>query len=143
MVDNKVSNFLIPNVSKVPGNKKVDLRDRLGGAEGAENRDEFKNLLKTEIESEIKDVQAQHGINLSVHAAKRLKERNLDLDTNEFFKLRGAMEKLRTKGGRDSLVITDKAAYIVDVPGNKVVTAIDKGSIQENVFTKIDSTVVV
>ena len=142
MVDNKVSNFLIPNVNKVPGNKKVDLRDRLGGVEG-ENADEFKKLLKTEIETEIKDVQAQHGINLSVHAAKRLKERNLDMDTDEFFKLRGAMEKLKTKGGRDSLVITVKAAYIVDVPGNKVVTAIDKGSIQENVFTKIDSTVVV
>jgi flagellar operon protein len=140
MVDNKVSNFLIPNVNKVPGNKKVDLRDRLGGVE---NKDEFKNLLKTEIESEIKDVEAQHGINLSVHAAKRLKERNLDMDTDEYFKLKGAMDKLRTKGGRDSLVITDKAAYIVDVPGNKVVTAIDKGSIQENVFTKIDSTVVV
>ena len=136
MVDNKVSNFLIPNVNKVPGNKKVDLRDRLGVKE---NKDEFKNLLQ----NGIGDVQAQHGIKISLHAAKRLKERNLDLDTNEFFKLRGAMEKLRTKGGKDSLVITDKAAYIVDVPGNKVVTAIDKGSIQENVFTKIDSTVVV
>lgn len=136
MVDNKVSNFLIPNVNKVPGNKKVDLRDRLGVKE---NKDEFKNLLQNGID----DVQAQHGIKISLHAAKRLKERNLDLDTNEFFKLRGAMEKLRTKGGKDSLVITDKAAYIVDVPGNKVVTAIDKGSIQENVFTKIDSTVVV
>lgn len=137
MVENKVNNFLIPNVNKVPGNKKVDLRDRLGGVEGDKN--EFKNLLKEQID----DVQSQHGINLSVHAAKRLQERNLSMDTEEYFKLKGAMDKLRTKGGRDSLVITDKAAYIVDVPSNKVVTAIDKGSIQDNVFTKIDSTVVV
>ena len=136
MVDNKVNNLLIPNINKIPGNKKVDLRDRLGGSE---NKDEFKNLLKEQID----DVQSQHGINLSLHAAKRLQERNLDMDTEEFFKIKGAMDKLRTKGGRDSLVITEKAAYIVDVPGNKVVTAIDKGSIQDNVFTKIDSTVMV
>ncbi|EQC45383.1 TIGR02530 family flagellar biosynthesis protein [Bacteriovorax sp. Seq25_V] len=135
MTQNKVSNFLIPNVNKVPGNKKVDLRERLGGVE----KDEFKNLLK----DQISDVQSEHGINLSIHAAKRLQERNLSMDSSEYFKIKEAMEKLRSKGGRDSLVITDKAAYIVDVPGNKVVTAIDKGSIQDNVFTKIDSTVVV
>ena len=139
MVDNNVKNFFIPNVSKVPGQKKLDLRDRLGNEGEVKNQDEFKNLLK----EQISDVQQEHGINLTVHAAKRLQERNLDIDTNEYFKLRGAMEKLKSKGGRDSLVITDKAAYIVDVQSNKVVTAIDKGSIQENVFTKIDSTVVV
>ena len=53
------------------------------------------------------------------------------------------MSKLRAKGGKDSLVITDQAAYIVDVKNNKVVTAVDKGSMNENVFTKIDSTVFV
>ncbi len=139
MVDNNVNNYFIPNINKVPGQKKVDLRDRLGGESSVKNQDEFKNLLK----EQISDVEQEHGISLSVHAAKRLQERNLDIDTDEYFKLRGAMDKLRSKGGRDSLVITDKAAYIVDVPSNKVVTAIDKGSIQENVFTKIDSTVVV
>ena len=51
------------------------------------------------------------------------------------------MDKLKTKGGQDSLVITGKAAYIVDVPKNTIVTAIDKDSMSENVFTKIDSTI--
>lgn len=142
MTQNKVSNFLIPNVTKAPGHRKVDLRDRLGGDklnEAPVSKDEFKNLLQ----EHISDVGSQHGINLSIHAAKRMQERNLNMDNDEFFKLKDAMEKLRTKGGRDSLVITDKAAYIVDVPGNRVVTAIDKGSIHDNVFTKIDSTVVV
>jgi flagellar operon protein len=48
---------------------------------------------------------------------------------------------LKLKGGQDSLVITGKAAYIVDVSKNTIVTAIDKDSIGENVFTKIDSTI--
>jgi flagellar operon protein len=53
------------------------------------------------------------------------------------------LKKLQEKGGQDSLVITEKAAYIVDVANNKVVTAIDKDNIADNVFTKIDSTVLV
>ena len=72
MVDNNVNNYFIPNINKVPGQKKVDLRDRLGGESSVKNQDEFKNLLK----EQISDVQQEHGISLSVHAAKRLQERN-------------------------------------------------------------------
>ena len=149
-----ISNFHIPNVSQVPGSKKVDLRNRLGNVGGNEAaQSEFKNLLNDQISNEkinrahqidqLAQTQAEHGIKLSTHAAKRLQERNIHVDSNEFFKLKDAFQKLQSKGGEDSLVITDKAAYIVDVPGKKVVTAIDKGSIESNVFTKIDSTVLV
>jgi len=48
---------------------------------------------------------------------------------------------LKNKGGHDSLVITNKAAYVVDVDKNTVVTAVDKNNMNENVFTKIDSTI--
>ncbi|MFG1493577.1 TIGR02530 family flagellar biosynthesis protein [Halobacteriovorax sp. GFR7] len=150
-----ISNFHIPNVSQVPGSKKVDLRNRLGNVSGGNEaaQSEFKNLLNEQISNEkinkahhldqLAQTQREHGIQLSTHAAKRLQERNIDIDSNEFFKLKDAFQKLQSKGGRDSLVITDKAAYIVDVPAKKVVTAIDKGSIESNVFTKIDSTVLV
>ena len=70
-----------------------------------------------------------------------MQERQIDFDGNEYLKVKEAITRLKAKGGRDSLVITDKAAYIVDVKGNKVVTAVDKASMNENVFTKIDSTV--
>jgi flagellar operon protein len=70
-----------------------------------------------------------------------LQERNLSLDKEEYAKLQSAIDKLKIKGGQDSLVITGKAAYIIDVPKNTIVTAIDKDSIGENVFTKIDSTI--
>jgi flagellar operon protein len=48
---------------------------------------------------------------------------------------------LSAKGSKNSLVITDKAAYVVDVANEKVITAVDKMSMNDNVFTKIDSTV--
>jgi flagellar operon protein len=133
MTNKDVNNILIPNVSKIPSSKKVNKSKVQGNAE------EFKNLLNGQIDKVNKD----HGINLSVHAAKRMNERDLSLDGNEFFKIKDAMNKLREKGGRDSLILTSNGAYIVDIPNNKIVTAIDKSSIDQNVFTKIDSTVVI
>lgn len=132
MTNSKINSILIPQVSKLPRQKNVDVTDKLGSP----FQDEFKALLKEQIDS----AKQEHGLNLSLHAAKRIQERQIEVDSNEYVKLRDAIEQLKNKGGKDSLVITDKAAYIVDVNSSKIVTAIDKGSISENVFTKIDST---
>ena len=103
-----------------------------------QRQSDFKKLLEEQVGSE-KPIHG--GINLSTHAAKRLEERQIDFNGEEYLKVKEAITKLKAKGGRDSLVITDKAAYIVDVANNKVVTAVDKSNMNENVFTKIDSTV--
>ena len=97
----------------------------------------FKDLLKKRFDSK-KSV--DQGVKLSGHAKKRLEERNLDFNANEYIKIKDAIDKLREKGGRDSLVVTEQAAYIVDVDNETVVTAMDKNDMAENVFTKIDST---
>jgi flagellar operon protein len=129
-----VNNILIPNVTKVPGQKQVDVSNRLPKEGGVS---EFKELLQ-----DVEGKQPLHGgVNISGHAAKRLQERQIDFNGEEYLKVKDAITKLKAKGGQDSLVITEKAAYIVDVKNNKVVTAVDKDSMNENVFTKIDSTV--
>ncbi len=99
---------------------------------GKEFRSAFQDLLQGGAENV--------GMKLSGHAAKRIEERKLDMDTSEFLKLRSALDQLKKKGGTNSLVVTEKAAYIVDVGKDTIVTAIDKDSMAENVFTKIDST---
>lgn len=134
MVSDKINNILIPNVTKFP--------KKQGKSTDQSNKNSDTSEFKKLLEGQIGEVKKDHGINLSVHAAKRINERNLGLDNEEFFKLRGAIEKLKMKGGQDSLVITKNAAYIVDVPNEKIVTAISKDSVEENVFTKIDSTIV-
>lgn len=131
-----INNILIPNVTKTPAHKKVDVSNRLP-KDGQNN--EFSELLNSQLIEEQKPLHG--GINLSTHAAKRLQERQIDFNGDEYLKVRDAISKLSEKGSRNSLVVTDKAAYIVDVANNKVVTAVDKGSMSENVFTKIDSTV--
>lgn len=133
MTNDKINNILIPQVNKVSNKKSENLKSNT-----SEKTGEFQDLLKKTLGSED-----NQGLTISKHAAKRLEERNLKMDTNEFIKLQDAVKKLRLKGGRDSLVITDKAAYIVDVGSNKIVTAIDKSDMADNVFTKIDSTVVI
>ena len=129
-----INNILIPNVTRLPDQKKNEVNKLKNGQVS-----EFKELLNKEVTQQ----QIPNGIRLSSHAAKRLSERNMQVDKNEFFKLKGAIDKLKTKGGQDSLVITEQGAYIIDVKNNTIVTAIDKDSMNENVFTKIDSTIFV
>jgi len=129
-----ISNILIPNVTKTSTNKKVDISNRLPKDS---SKSEFNELLNSKVSSQGP---ANGEINLSTHAIKRLQERKIDFNGDEYMKVKGAIAKIAAKGGKNSLIISDKAAYIVDVANNKVVTAVDKNNMSENIFTKIDST---
>jgi flagellar operon protein len=138
MANPKINNILIPNVTKISPKSNSETNNKLVKGETSD----FKNLLDSNLEQLESPFQENpKGIHLSTHAMRRLQERNLSLDKEEYAKLQSAIDKLKIKGGQDSLVITSKAAYIIDVPKNIIVTAIDKDSIGENVFTKIDSTI--
>ena len=139
MANPKINNILIPNVTKLPSNKSVDSTNKLGKGETSEFKELLDNNLEKSEQSPLSE--APKGLHLSTHAMRRLQERNLSIDKDEFAKIQSAVDKLKLKGGQDSLVITSNAAYIIDVPKNTIVTAIDKDSIGENVFTKIDSTI--
>jgi flagellar operon protein len=131
METKQLNNILIPQISRLPE------KDKKIGQTQKVDQNEFDKLLGQSLTEEVRP-----EISLSVHASRRIKERNLNFDSAEYLKLQQAFEKLRNKGGRDSLVITDRAAYILDVNKNTVVTAMDKANLSENVFTKIDSTLI-
>jgi flagellar operon protein len=135
----KVNSFLIPNVSTLPSDaQKADQANVLKKGQASE----FKGLMDRELLGpQVTPLDVGPDLKVSTHATKRLQERNIELDGNEYLKLKEAIGKLRAKGGHDSLVITGKAAYVVDVDKNTVVTAVDRNSMGENVFTKIDSTI--
>lgn len=135
----KVNSFLIPNVSSLPtDNQKGEKINTLKPGE----KSEFKGLINEQlIGPQVTEKDLGRDVNVSSHAMKRLQERNIELDGNEYMKLKEAVSKLRAKGGHDSLVVTNKAAYVIDVDKNTVVTAVDKNNMNENVFTKIDSTI--
>ena len=81
------------------------------------------------------------AVRFSNHAQKRLQRRNIELDTDGIDRLSAAVEKVERRGGRESLVLMDDMAFIVNVKDRLVVTALDANSRGEGVFTKIDSVV--
>ena len=82
-------------------------------------------------------------IRFSKHASNRLADRNLTLSENQLNRLSEGLKKAGEKGIRESLVMVDQLAFIVNVPSNTVITAMDQVQARENVFTNIDGAVIV
>ncbi len=98
---------------------------------GRESTNRFDAIFKEELEK----------VKFSNHALKRLESRNIQLSDVELNKIQDAVQKAESKGSKDSLVMMDKTAFIVNIPNKTVVTAIDVANSSENVFTNIDSVV--
>lgn len=96
------------------------------------NETSFDSIFSQELEQ----------LKFSSHATKRLESRNINLSETDLLKLNEAVGKAELKGCKDSLVMMDKTAFIVNVPNRTVITAMPLGSGEENVFTNIDSVVV-
>ena len=85
---------------------------------------------------------AQGQVRFSKHAAGRLADRNIELTTGQMERLQEGAQKAQMKGIRESLVIVDQLAFIVNIPNNTVVTAMNQQD-AENVFTNIDGAVII
>ena len=82
-------------------------------------------------------------IKFSQHAQNRLRERNITMSSNDYVRLGNAMHKISEKGGRESLVLMDNQAFLVSAKNRTVITAIDGSNLRENVFTNIDSAIII
>jgi flagellar operon protein len=80
-------------------------------------------------------------LRFSNHAQKRLQTREISLTDDGLARLTSAVEKAEKRGGRESLVLMDEMAFIVNIREKLVVTAMDARSRGEGVFTQIDSVV--
>lgn len=95
------------------------------------SRSAFDDIFQSELEN----------VKFSSHALKRLEARNINISENEISKIKNAMEKAESKGAKDSLIMMDNTAFIVNVPNRTIITAMDLRESKENVFTNIDSVV--
>jgi flagellar operon protein len=82
-------------------------------------------------------------LRFSAHAKERLALRNINLSQDDMARMNAAVDKAASKGARQSLLVMEHQAFIVSVPNRTVITAMDGGSMKENVFTNIDSAVIV
>lgn len=82
-------------------------------------------------------------IKFSKHATNRLSDRNIELTEDQVERLNLGTAKASAKGINESLVIVDSLAFIVSVPNQTVITAMDQTEADENIFTNIDGAVII
>lgn len=85
----------------------------------------------------------QDQLKVSGHAQTRLQSRNIELSKDEWDRVVNGVNKAAQKGAKESLVMVDNVALVVSVKNRTVITAVDKANLKDNVFTNIDSAVVV
>jgi len=85
----------------------------------------------------------QSGIKFSAHALKRLESRDITLNQKDMALLKDAVNRAEAKGAKESLILMDQTALVVSIKNRTVITAVDNNSLKENVFTNIDSAVIV
>jgi len=90
----------------------------------------FSNLLE-----EAKQVK------FSNHAQKRLEVRSIEMDPTSINRLSSAVDKAEAHGAKESLILMDDLAFVVNVRDRMVVTTVDMNRRKEGVFTQIDTVV--
>ncbi len=108
------------------------------------NPQEFRDLLKAKSEEiSAGGVGGPGTLKFSNHAMDRIRQRGLSFTKAEMTQLQDALSKAQSKGSKDSLIIMDDKALIVSVKDKTVVTVMGKDQLKENVFTNIDSTIMI
>lgn len=85
---------------------------------------------------------AAQPLKLSGHAQERLAASGRTLSETEMQSLALAVDKVARKGARDALLLMPDMALVVSVRNRTVITAVQSERMRENVFTNIDSAVI-
>lgn len=101
--------------------------------------------VKNSVNSEasFESVLQKNMLKFSNHAAKRLEQRGIELGSRQLDQISNAVDKAAAKGSKESLILMKDMALIVSVANRTVVTAMDGSSMKDNVFTQIDSAVII
>ena len=129
---NKLNRPIITNRPSITGGNTANSLNRQPGITAGG----FESILKQK-QTESSEVK------FSKHAELRLQSRNISLTQAQKDKMKEAVAKAESKGVRDSLVLMDNLAFVINVKNRMVITAADSSDLKENVFTNIDGAVIV
>jgi flagellar operon protein len=94
--------------------------------------------FKAELDKQLR----QSDIVVSNHARQRLEKRDIHLSETDLQRIGQAINQVAAKGGRESLILFKDTAFVVNVKNRTIITAVDQQSMRENVFTNIDSAMI-
>lgn len=95
---------------------------------------------KKECDRQEANAQSFEDVLFSKHAAQRLESRSIDMSPEQKARLQDATMQARKKGMKESLVMVDDLAFIVNVRNNIVITAVN--DTKNAVFTNIDGAII-
>jgi flagellar operon protein len=95
------------------------------------NKSDFNEIFNQEL----------NKIKFSSHAQSRISSRDIELSDNDISRLESAVDKVRQKGSKESLVMLDAKAFIINIPNNTVITVVDKDQLENKIITEIDSAI--
>ncbi|MNC38308.1 hypothetical protein D3C75_869040 [compost metagenome] len=99
--------------------------------------------LNATQDSTFNEILQDRLLHFSNHAVKRLEQRGIQLMPEQLSKIETAIDNAAAKGAKESLILMKDMALIVNVDNRTVVTAMDGSSMKDNVFTQIDSAVII
>ncbi len=81
-------------------------------------------------------------VTISAHASQRLLQRGISLDAADLEKISNGLDRAEEKGAKESLFVLRDLALVVSVENRTVITALHGEGAKDNVFTNIDSAVI-
>lgn len=127
MTDRISIGHLYPNVNSAAPVR----RPAVNAADPSNTASSFQSVLQNSM------------VKFSHHAEQRLQQRGIQLKPEQLAKIQSAIDKADSKGAKDSLMLLNDMALIVNIQNRTVVTALDGSSMKDNIFTKIDSAVII
>jgi len=127
-----VNNDFLNNIGRI--NRSNQSQVNRPSKETPKTGNDFSSVLNGKINE-------NNGLKFSKHAELRLQSRNINLTEAQKQKINEAVSKAEGKGVKDSLVIMDDVAFVVNVRSKTVITAVNNNELKENVFTNIDGAV--
>ncbi|MGN0513547.1 MAG: TIGR02530 family flagellar biosynthesis protein [Lachnospiraceae bacterium] len=120
------------------------LNHNVSNDNSTKNNISFEEVLnKQRSIAEILDGQRSETVKFSKHAGNRLAERNISLTDEQMKRLESGIDKAGAKGIKESLVILDNYAFIVNTGNNTVITAMNQEFEEDNIYTNIDGAVII
>ncbi|MFK8138985.1 MAG: TIGR02530 family flagellar biosynthesis protein [Bdellovibrionales bacterium] len=143
MVNNQ--NLQLQQIQSITGVNKPVAKPGIQQENGTNLGPSFSDVLAKQKPNTLAapTTEAATALKFSGHAIDRMRSRGIQLAPEKLEKMASAIDKAEAKGAKDTLVMAGDSAFIVNVKNRTVITALDTAQMKENVFTKIDSTVLI
>ena len=136
MINNNI-NSIERMTEAISKRKKQDVNATYNGPSFTEILSRQKSIDEL-IADRTEETVVSGGIRFTKHADARLMQRNIRLTDEQMTRLEEGTRKASDKGIKESLVLVDDLAFIVNTDKKMVITAIDQNSSEDNIYTNID-----